>query len=519
MASTFESAHAASIEGSLTTVDRLIVHGHIISFFKPKGFPAFLLRQGIRPSDFGSYVQKATQRLTTHVGRLAKEAKRPLIWQPAVVHGKEQLAREIAKRDGVTEGLVCVFSTLETAMCFAMAGQRGIVRQLRKCLHYYVYLIDPELGFIHVRIQTWFPFQVQIYINGREWLARQLDRRRVGYLRYENTFLKIEDLALAQRLCQGFCHRRWCRVFDALARRYNPLISVIKRFGFGSYYWFIDQCEVATDVMWENRRSLLEILDDVFDYAIRTFSARDVIRFWGRKLAPSQRNLITSYNWYPKGDSVAAQYHPEARRIKHRIWKNWIKMYDKWSVLRVETVINRPYYFKVLKFTTDRRGRKRGHWTPMNKGVRNLWRYLQIGEAANRRYLDALTPVKPTGQALAELDLLCRGRVVDGRRWPKLSPVSRADSEIFRAVLAGEHAIQGFRNRSLQARLFSSPPSSPEDRRRRCARVSRLIAKLRGHGLIAKVPGSRLYRPTDRGLRVMAAALRFRHLEYPQMAA
>src|SRR5438093_4331244 len=149
MASTFESAHAASIEGSLTTVDRLIVHGHIISFFKPQGFPAFLLRQGIRPSDFGAYVRKATQRLTAHIGRVAEEAKRPLIWQPGVVHGKEQLAREIAKRDGVTQGLVCVFSTLETAMCFAMAGQRGIVRQLRKCLHYYVYLIDPELGFIH----------------------------------------------------------------------------------------------------------------------------------------------------------------------------------------------------------------------------------------------------------------------------------------------------------------------------------------------------------------------------------
>jgi hypothetical protein len=138
---------------------------------------------------------------------------------------------------------------LRECTCFAYV--RGeIVRQRRKCLHFYLYLIDPEMGFMHVRIQSWFPFLIQIYVNGREWLSRQLDKRNVRYLRYEQTFLRI------------------------------------------------DACEVATDVMWLNRRSLLGILDDVFDHAIRTFSARDVVRFWGRKLAstrrPSQRSNVLS---------------------------------------------------------------------------------------------------------------------------------------------------------------------------------------------------------------------------------
>jgi hypothetical protein len=59
-------------------------------------------------------------------------------------------------------------------------------------------------------------------------------------------------------------------------------------------------------------------------------------------------------------------------------------------------------------------------------------------------------------------------------------------------VRAGEHALHGFRNWDLQARLYSGPAQSPLELKSRCARVSRIIAKLRGHGLVAKVPGSRL---------------------------
>jgi hypothetical protein len=512
MASGFEERHAASIHGSLTTVDRLIIHGHLRLFFEPSGFVGFMLRQGVKASGFGQYVEKATEQLCGHVRRLATDSGRDVIWQPGVVQGKDRLAREIASRDGITEGLICVFSTLELANCFAFS-HGTIVRQQRKCLHFYLYLIDPELGFMHLRIQSWFPFLIQIYINGREWLSRQLDRRQVGYRRYENTFLQIDDLPLAQRLCAGFSRRRWWRVFDAFARRINPLLPAIKRHGFGSYYWVIDACEVATDVMWLNRRTLLTILDDLIDHAIRAFSAKDVVRFLGHKVYPRSKPLLSDYKWYPPGDATAAQFHPEARRIKHRLWKNWIKMYDKWSVLRVETVINYPKYFKVLKFEKDRKGRKRGHWTPMNKNVQNLWRYLELGEASNRRYLDALVTVRPTKRAIAELDVLCRGRTVQGKRWPKLNPVGPQECALFRAVLSGEHAIQGFRNRTLQYKLFPRPADTAAERLRRCGRISRLIAKLRGHGLVAKVPGSRLYRTTPRGHRVMSAALRFRDLD------
>ena len=143
----------------------------------------------------------------------------------------------------------------------------------------------------------------------------------------------------------------------------------------------------------------------------------------------------------------------------------------------------------------------------MGKGVANAWRYYQVGIASNHRYLDALAATPLKGEGVAALDALCRSRTRNGRHYARFNPLSPADRALFRAVLAGGHAITGFRNADLMARLYPRPPANAQEAHRRCARVSRLIAKLRGHGLVAKVPRARLYRPTRHGHRIMTAAL------------
>ncbi len=508
MPSGFERAHGEQLRGTLTTVDRLIIHGHLRQLWFENHMAYFLDRLGVHiVQDFGRFVKQASTKVIAHAEALAKKAGRPFVYQDRVVHGKDELARQIAARDGITQGLICVFSTVEPAMCFALAG--GAIRpRLRKCLHLYFYVIDRELGFMHIRLQTWFPFQIQVYLNGHEWLARQLERRGIGFERYENTFLSIDDLPLAQRLCASFTRRRWKRLFDAFARRINPWLPVIRKLDFGSYYWCIDACEVSTDLMWRNRPSLLKVLDDLFDYALRAFSADDVVRFLGLKCRPKTGELETRHT-----------RRPEGRRIKHRIRQNWLKLYDKWSVLRVETVINNPADFRVLRFESDRRGRRRGRWMRMSKGIHNLWRYVQIGEATNRRYLDALAEVKPTGAAIAQLDSLCRPRVQLDQHFARFNPVSRADSELFQAVLSGSHLINGLSNRDLQNQLWTAPTPDPAQARRRCRRVCRLIRKLRGHAILAKIPGRRRYRVTLLGRRLLAAALHYRQRDFPDACA
>jgi len=134
---------------------------------------------------------------------------------------------------------------------------------------------------MHVRLQSWFPFEIQIWVNGRQWLARQLDREGIGYQRYDNTFLHIDDLSRAQKLCARLERRRWPRVLDVFARSVNPMLRGIRRAGFGGYYWVADQAEYATDIMFKDRRSLNALAPSLVDHAAKVFGAEDIFRFRG----------------------------------------------------------------------------------------------------------------------------------------------------------------------------------------------------------------------------------------------
>lgn len=510
----FQETFADRILGEITTFDRLIFKGHLTGFFPKGAFAAFLSRQKILLKDFSLYVQKATAQVKARAQALAAEAGRPFIYLERAVtraagQSKEDLAKEIAARDGVDEGLICVFSTLEPCQSFDVRGNREtcrleVVRRRRKCLHFYFYFLDRDLGFMHVRIQSWFPFEIQVYLNGREWLARRLDRAGILYERHENAILWTKDLSRTKDLCREFAHRRWPGLLDVLARRVNPLLPLISRHNFGGYYWVLDQAEISTDIMFKSRQSLAEILPDLMDHSLLAFSPEDVMRFLGRKLTG-----------HFQGDLVSdKKKRPQGWRIKHRCQRNSLKLYDKASVLRVETTINNPREFRTLRVISTRRGRTR-RWVPMGKGVANFWRYAQVGAQSNRRYLEALAHVQAKSEAVQLLDNLCRSRTANGKHVAKLNPVSALDCALFRAALAGDHVLNGFRNHDLAARLHPAAPRSPQEAKRRCARISRLTAKLRGHGLIAKVQRSRLYRVTGKGFRTMAAALRFRMVDFP----
>jgi hypothetical protein len=207
-----------------------------------------------------------------------------------------------------------------------------------------------------------------------------------------------------------------------------------------------------------------------------------VLRFLGRKLTPALAAEVTT----------DARRRPEGWRIKHRMGRNHVKCYDEGPVLRVETTINDPVQFRVL-------GVKDGHrcWCPMRKTVADLYRFYQVvGRASNERYLEALAAAPNHRPGVIALERLCRRRRNQGRWHSRLNPIDGKDVALFRCVLAGEHVNLGFRNTHIQQRLWPRPPLDAIEAKRRCAYVSRQITKLRGHGLIAKVPRHRLYRVT-----------------------
>jgi hypothetical protein len=415
--------------------------------------------------------------------------------------------------------LVAVLATVEPCRSFGVRGNRAshrleVVRQPRKCLYFYLYFLDPQLGLIHVRLQSWFPFEIQIWFNGHYALAHALDARGIGYRMYANSFTHVDDLDRAQLLADRLAARNWLKPLTALAKRVNPMLPVVEQAGFGGYYWVTDQSEVSTDVIFASRPALEQVTPELFQHATTTFASEDILRFLGRKPHPAlQAELGTS-----------TRHRQEGWRVKHRLGRNSIKLYDKGPCLRVETTINDPSQLRVWRtkehLTGSGRRRhlvRRRELGPVRKGIANLRTIFQAGRAANLRYLDALATAATHGKAVRQLDRLCHPRVRGHRRHAPFSPLAARDLNLFRAVVAGEHAITGFANRDLAQHLYPKPAHDPADAIRRCAATSRLIAKLRGHGLVRKLPGRRRYRTTQLGRDLLYAVIAVHDRDIPAL--
>jgi hypothetical protein len=177
----FEELHGDRVSDSLAMFDRMIFKGHLSALYKQDGARCFLWSQGVALKDFTAYATATTERIANNARKLVTDAGRPVISFDHVKtrnrsQHKDELAKRIAEADGITNGIICLISAVESCFSFQVrkrhsSGRLELFRRERKCLHHYLYLIDPEFGFMHVRLQGWIPYECQIYTNGREWLA------------------------------------------------------------------------------------------------------------------------------------------------------------------------------------------------------------------------------------------------------------------------------------------------------------------------------------------------------------
>lgn len=503
----FVERHRDRISGTLSGFDRMLFRGTLRSITHVKGLEIFLYSHHVLMKNFGSYVVGLSQQLVAHAKELASKAARPYVYLPGSKASKEELALQIMARDGVKQGLICVFACVEPCQSFdlrknAVKKHLDLVAKERKCLHLYFYYLDREFGLMHVRLQTWLPFSIQVCVNGREWLARQMDRAGISYTKRDNCFARISDLQRAQRLMDRLSTRNWQPLLDALAGKVNPLIHPRAGLDIRSYYWSGRQMEYATDVMFSSPADLAELYPLLLRHAVFQFGSEEVMRFLQRGTNARFAGEASS-NLKRRVDGI---------RVKHWVEENSIKMYDKQgSVLRIETTINNPRRFKVRRMGITR-GKQVMKWLPMRKGIADLRRRAELSHGANARYLDALAVVGLQTPSYRLLDRVSR-RVKAKRQYRALRPISPEDASLFEVLLHGEFSIQGFRNRDLRQVLAQSDPKNTS------SRISRLLALLRAHKLILKVAKTNYYRITRKGHQVMATALKFRQPDLALLAA
>ena len=238
----FLSKFGSYLTAVLSGFDRIRFRGVLRMLFKPLEMDFYLSRCGVLIKDFKAFAEELTGRVKAAAYQAACAAGRPVQYLADSQLSKEELARQIAQRDAIREGLIVLFGAVEPCSSFSVRGDRAnrkihLVLEQRKCTHLYHYYMHREFGLMHVRVQSWFPFTVTVCLNGRNWLARQMDQAGIDYRQCENCFLKLSDPVAAQALMNQQLQADWPKVLGQLLKEAHPLASEIVAPLKLGYYW------------------------------------------------------------------------------------------------------------------------------------------------------------------------------------------------------------------------------------------------------------------------------------------
>jgi len=498
------------IIGAISGLDRIRFRGTLRWLATQSGLRTFMSHTHILLKDFSGWVNGLTGLIRDSGEKRARELGIEVRYLTSAGVDKEKLAREIARAKGIKEGSICMFSVVEPCMAPMVKGDKAtkkldVVMAHRKCVWLYHYFDDPALGFGHVRLQSWVPFNVFICLNGRHWLERQLQKQGIGYIKDGNCFPWIEDVEAAQHLLNDQLKSHWRKMLNGLALGSCPALAEVLRPLKPEYYWSADETEWATDIMFKSPLLLDSIYPSLLHHAMCVSDSPSVMRYFGRgHISVSGRIKGRA----PREVMTDCRRFYEGIRVKHWLNRNSIKLYNKsGSILRIETTINHARDFKVFRHPEDNRNRP-ASWQKMRKGVSDLHRRCELSDQCNERYAEALASAQVEEKLKEVVGPACNRIRKNGTSYRGLNPWQKQDYQLLSFLAKGENALSGFRNKDLRRWLYpQSEDADKQQHRKYAGRTTRRIKLLRVHGLVRKVAKENRYRLTAKGQKFACALM------------
>jgi hypothetical protein len=484
------------IDGILYCYDRIVINGHLSSLCYAKGMTKYLYMQQIRIFDYTEFAEPLRDLIRENAQRLAEDNELNIEFiSKKDAFRKESRIKEIIDQRGDQPGLVHIFSAMEACSAYRpwhdkQTHQTYVKSTQGKCLHYYFYFIDPDLGLCYLRVPTWCPFRLQFYCNGHNVLARRLQKEQIAYEQIENAFLRIADYQRANELAATFDSQQLHQRLDVLAEQYCPAGKQLGLF----YNWSIMQAEYATDLVFKNQPTLQAIYPHLLESLIQAVTPADIATFLGRKLHGNYQAEM--------GNRLNQRWL--GTRLKHQMGPVSIKLYDKFTIiLRIETTVNNVSFFQQYRQVSHRDGTTSTQYASMKKTIYSLPPLAETLQAVNKRYLKFLSDIETPEVGVDKLHRLTETQQDDqGHRYKGFNLLAEEDSSFFRLLADGQFVIAGFSNKALRQNL-------PE---KNSGQITRLLRRLRQHGLVKRVSKRYRYYLTDFGRQVTLIALKLREM-------
>ena len=327
------------LQGVLSCYDRIVITGTLPGACYARGMTNYLYAHQIKVFDYAKvFADPLRNRIRENAQMLAK-AHGVAIEHVNNSHlRKEDLVSKVLAQRGDHPGLVHILSAMEACSAYEPWHDKQTHKTyLRstpgKCLHYYFYFMDAEVGLCYLRVPTWCPFRLQFYCNGHSWLARKLTSEGIDFAMADNAFIRIDDFARAQNLADTLRPDDLHRLLDAYVKVCCPVVETFAQ----TYHWSLMQTEYSTDLVFNSEAALKPIYEQLSRQAIIAVKAETVSSFLGKKITPQLAQEI--------GSRLSTRF--EGTCIKHRMGSASVKIYDKFGrVLRIETTTNDVAFFK-----------------------------------------------------------------------------------------------------------------------------------------------------------------------------
>jgi hypothetical protein len=486
--------YADKIDGVLNCYDRILISGNLQPFCYAAGMAGYLRAQGIRLFDYTQFAQPLRDEIRLNAESLAQAHGLTIEFVRKKNFRKEDRVQALLKKRGHAPGLVHIFSAMEPCATYQPWYDQPTGRTLLKytdgkCLQYYFYFSDSRLGLCYLRVPTWCPFRLQFYCNGHAWLATELSQHGIAHTLHDNAFVHIADYATANRLADQFDPRVLHTQLDQWAAQYCPVGQRLHL----TYQWNIWQAEYATDLVFQQRADLQAIYPQLLATLVLAVKPDDIATFLGRKLHGNFQGEVGSrFNVRLLGT-----------RLKHQMQSASLKLYDKFGqILRIETTSTDITFFRHYREIHHRHGTTETRWAPMKKTVYSLTPLRDCLRAANRRYLEFLSDLETPAVGVQSLAQVTETKTEHDHRYKGFNLLAEDDAALLRTLLRGEFAISGMTSRALHA-LFPAYTTG---------QISRLVKRLRVHGLLKKVGHHYKYYLTDFGRRIATMALKLREM-------
>ena len=496
------------VKGVIEGFDRIVFKGVLRPIAYTRGMQSFLYSQNVLNKNYKDWTVNQSAAIIKSAEEYTKsQCGHGIQYLSSSRTRKEAIAHEQQSKIGIKSGLIGTWSCVESCRSYKAffdreSGFPKLNNIETRCKHLYFYYDHSDLGFMSVRLQTWAPFEIQIALNGREWLRRMLDKEGVPYILQGNKFLHIDDYKIAQQLLDVQLDTRW----ESLLTSFLPFVFPTMGDLFTektpyTYTWTLWQSEWAKDYIFSDPQALNLHMNHFLRHAFITGTFERVLRYMGRPVRDDGQPYPTAN---PELMSRINRWY-DGSRIRHWVDRNSVKMYNEQNVLRFEMTMNNPARFRVHRTVEGKSGSTK-KLLPMRKGIADIAVRAKVSSDRIKcftEHMATVTEPATVGELFANVSVPLFSQ---GKRYRALD-VTGKDLLLLQAVADPKYCVDAISNRQLRSALDGSAWANGLTDKKLSARIGRHLRLLREHGLIKKLPKQNKYMLTGKGRKLTTALI------------